>query len=103
MGYMENIKEHTSAAALYEQLAEEMAEATKASQKVARILRGESPTPVSLDEAISALREEISDIVTVVSVINYANDDPIKLYGSAAKIKRWSERINHADLNGEQS
>ena len=44
------VREIGSAAAL-EQLAEEASELTKASLKMARIIRGDNPTPVAYEEA----------------------------------------------------
>ena len=49
-------------AAMFEQLAEEAAELAQAALKLARIERGENPTPVSKEEAEENLREEYTDV-----------------------------------------
>ena len=49
--------------AMLEQLAEEATELAQAALKVARILRKENPTPVTLSEADAKLREEYTDVV----------------------------------------
>lgn len=49
-------------AAMLEQLAEEAAELAQAALKLARIERGENPTPVSKEEAEENLREEYTDV-----------------------------------------
>lgn len=48
--------------AMLEQLAEECAELAKAALKLARIERGENPTPVNKEDAIENLIEEYSDV-----------------------------------------
>ena len=49
-------------AAMLEQLAEEAAKLAQAALKLARIERGENPTPVSKEEAEENLREEYTDV-----------------------------------------
>ena len=49
--------------AMLEQLAEEATELAQASLKVARVLRKENPTPVTLSEACVKLLEEYTDVV----------------------------------------
>jgi hypothetical protein len=56
------ILRNISKAALLEQLAEECTELAKAALKLARIERDENPTPVTRDEAIEALCEELGDV-----------------------------------------
>ena len=48
--------------ATLEQLAEEAAELSKAALKLARVIRGENPTPVSYAQAVDSLMEEAADV-----------------------------------------
>lgn len=48
--------------AMLEQLAEEAAELSQAALKLARVLRGENPTPVTRKEANKKLMEEYTDV-----------------------------------------
>ena len=50
-------------AAALEMLAEECAELSQAALKLARIIRGENPTPVKEDRAICAVMEEWADVL----------------------------------------
>lgn len=82
-------------AALFEQLAEECTELAKASLKVARKLRGENPTPISMEDAVENVNEEFSDILLVADVIGlFGEDERIE-----KKRLRWIERIG-ADADG---
>lgn len=76
------------APAMYELLAEESAELAKAALKMARVLRQENPTPVTLIEAESMVREEWTDVIQCAEEINIMIDlDQIE-----AKQKRFFER-----------
>lgn len=48
--------------AMLEQMAEEAAELAQAALKLARVLRAENPTPVTLEEAKMNLTEEFTDV-----------------------------------------
>lgn len=56
------MKECVGEPAMLEQLAEECTELAKAALKLARIERGENPTPVNKEDAIENLIEEYSDV-----------------------------------------
>lgn len=86
-------------ATLYEQLAEECAELAHAALKTARILRGENPTPVRLDETHIKLVEEFNDVVLVANLLHiYANQKTITM-----KEQRWINRILAAkNINKEE-
>lgn len=75
--------------ALYEQLAEEAAELAQAALKVARIGRGDSPTPMTLVEAMEHFREELADLAVVCEVLAAEPDKAIMM----AKLRRWKERV----------
>ena len=86
-------KEKIGEAALYEGLAEEAVELAHAALKIARIIRGENPTPVSLEEARKNLVEEYSDIGVIACELDLKLDQEIML----AKGIRWYERLVSAE------
>lgn len=79
-------------AAIYEQLAEECAELAKAALKRSRQLRGENPTPVSMDKALASCREEAGDVMLCVTLLasDFTPDD------YSGKITRWVQRLKAA-------
>ena len=54
--------ENIGTTAMLEQMAEEAAELAQAALKLARIKRGENPTPVTEEEAWKHLVEEYTDV-----------------------------------------
>ena len=83
-------------AAVLEQLAEEAAEVAQAALKMARIIRGENPTPKTACEAAEALEEEMADVIVCMRVletgsivIDVENVEKI----AEVKMKRWLERL----------
>lgn len=74
--------------AMLEQLAEEATELAHAALKLARIERGENPTPVLKDTAVSHLIEEYTDVVQCAEELSLVpNREQIKL-----KKMRFEER-----------
>lgn len=89
---MDIIKEIGEAAAL-EQLAEECNELAHAALKLARIIRGENPTPRTADSVREELTEEAGDVLNSIHLLR-ANKVFFLDEGLAAeKMKRWAERI----------
>jgi NTP pyrophosphatase (non-canonical NTP hydrolase) len=90
------ILRNISKAALLEQLAEECTELAQAALKLARIERDENPTPVTRDEAIEALWEEIADVNTCITFqlvdCDFKTEYVHKIVDTK-KIHRWAERI----------
>ena len=82
------VREIGSAAAL-EQLAEEASELTKASLKMARIIRGDNPTPVAYEEAYNNLVEEITDTKIACDILNLSYSTEVYEY----KTNRWKKRL----------
>lgn len=76
-----------------EQLAEESAELAQAALKYARKIRGESPTPKTVDECVRALREEAADVEACLECITDVLDTMHVNYRKAAKVERWAMRI----------
>lgn len=87
---METIKSNMPVAAGYELLAEECVECAHAALKMARIIRAENPTPVLLEDANANLREEISDIATVLRLFHIKPDAQI----IHDKLERWAQRLS---------
>ena len=79
-----------------EQLAEEAAELAHAALKLARILRGENPTPVGEAEARERLTEEVADVmVTVDSLMDTRMLRDIGTHCTEEK-DRWEQRRRQA-------
>ena len=75
--------------AMYEQLAEEAGELAHAAQKMARILRGENPTPVTEEEARRNLVEKFTDTMQSAIELNLGIDAQL----AKEKRKRFWERL----------
>lgn len=94
----QDIAVRIGAAAALDQLAEESTELTHAALKLARIWRGVNPTPVSMADAVSALREEVSDVLLCVSVAEAAVGMRLPSETiEARKLARWRERLEGED------
>ena len=91
-------KEKIGEAAVYEQLAEEAAELAQAALKVSRILRGENPTPVTLEEAKDHLIEELTDVYVCCAELRIDYDHDI----FDSKVRRWMSRIEAAEREKKQ-
>ena len=87
------IRQKFPEAALYEQLAEECVELAHAALKLARIKRGENPTPVSVEEALGAVMEEYTDLRLVAYVLEMLWDVDV----FERKLLRWKERLGDDD------
>lgn len=81
--------------ATLEQLAEEAAELSQAVLKVARVIRGENPTPVGYCEAVDNLKEEVADVRNCLKVLS-DDFDLITDAEEAAKLNRWLDRLKAA-------
>ena len=81
--------------ALLEQTAEECAELGKACLKLSRKLRGENTTPLTKDEILDNLNEEIADISLCIEELRVAAViDPQTIESIyAVKERRWYERL----------
>lgn len=77
------------------QLAEEATELAHAALKVCRTLDDTNPTPVSFEEAMEKVHEEIADVKLALAVLDIDGD---KYRGEQAlvmvqKLHRWIERL----------
>ena len=83
--------EKMGAAAMLEQLAEEAMELAHAALKLARIERGENPTPVLKEDAMDHLIEEYTDVVQCAEEFSLMpNREQIKLKKMRFE-ERWKE------------
>ena len=92
------IKNLIGEAALLEQLAEESAELSKAALKMARILRGENPTPVTLEQAKKDLQEEYTDVIHCSAEL-YITVDQEQII---RKQERWINRLKENVINEQR-
>lgn len=88
-----------------EQLAEECAELGHAALKLARILRGENPTPVGEAESREHLTEEVADVM--VTVDSLMDTRMLRDIGTRCTEKkdRWEQRLRQAKtmrINGKE-
>lgn len=90
--------------ALLEQLAEECAELGQAALKMARILRGENPTPMDATKAISNIAEESADVQTCLIELYRAGFD-VDSGGLIRwrKIHRWHDRLEEEEAKHNET
>ena len=81
--------------ALLEQLAEECSELAQAALKLARLERGENPTPKTLDECFGALIEEMADVKLCIWVVESIRGFNLSC-NCDRKRERWAKRIREA-------
>jgi hypothetical protein len=86
----ESILEQIGEAATWEQLAEEAVELAHAALKVARIVRGENPTPKHYGEAVDKCYEEFTDLQIMADELKV---QPVP-WIMAQKIERFWKRID---------
>lgn len=80
--------------AMLEQLAEESAELSQAALKVARILRGENPTPLEYPASMENLIEEYTDVTQCANELGLLVD----MAQIKDKEQRFQERIQEDEL-----
>lgn len=90
--YKKVVQEKLSTQELLEQLAEEASEVAQAALKCIRALGlSNNKTPVTPDEAINNLCEEVMDVLVVLDALDMA-DDTYEYHSD--KWKRWAERLS---------
>lgn len=87
-----------STPALLELMAEECTELAHASLKLARVLRGDNPTPRTVEECEQQLVEELADVRLVADRITnepWFNETYISLFEwyIKEKTRRWKKRV----------
>lgn len=89
----EFVKENLSQQAIFSQLAEDAAELSAAASKMARILSGENPTPISPEEARAHFLEECGDVDDCIEILVTPAEEAIITDGRMKKFVRWATRI----------
>ncbi|MBO5319031.1 MAG: hypothetical protein J6B01_04385 [Ruminococcus sp.] len=93
-----NLGKEIGIPALLEQTAEECVELAHACLKLARIRRNDNPTPVTMEEAVNNLHEEMADVCLCMDTIANSGIVSFDAIDSIImeKEKRWEERIKEA-------
>lgn len=85
------IREKLSTGELLAGLAEEAAELVQAALKTRRAVDGKNPTPVSLEDSMAHMAEEVADVFLYADALNV---DWVKVLGTVgAKRRRWLKRL----------
>ena len=83
------------------QLAEECAELTQAALKLRRVYTGKNPTPVTNEQAVSRLIEEIADVRICVEMLFLTPTEEETVNKTIEqKVKRWVQRIKNEKEKG---
>lgn len=93
MNKFEFIASRLTTAELLAQLAEEAAELTHAALKLRRKFDATNPTPVTMDEALENLKEELADVKLLVTIIGFDEFDAEIYDIMRAKLERWVQRL----------
>lgn len=95
---MEYIVLNNSEETLLEQLIEEAGELVQAAAKRLRIKRGESPTPVTIEQNKEDLIEELADVsLCARAVMNKLHINSKVMLIQDEKEDRWTERLKEAE------
>jgi len=89
-----SILECIGPAAMLEQMAEEAAELSKACLKLARVIRGENPTPVTKDQAVDNVIEEYTDVIQCALELDLEADKGQIREKKMRFFRRWMARKN---------
>ena len=95
----EEINERIGRAAMLEQMGEEAAELAKAALKLARVLRGENPTPTTKEEAEKDLIAEFTDVQHCAGELKLETD----WRQINAKNRRFKQRMDEMVLDRERA
>lgn len=87
------IREHVSAKELLCQLAEEASELAQAALKLRRTYDDTNPTPVTQEEALSNLKEELADVRLALRILGINYDDAECEPHMQVKLTRWIARL----------
>ena len=89
---MTEIAEKVPQAEILSQLAEEACELGHAALKLRRVLAGDNPTPVTLDEAMASIEEEIADVEVCLAELKDIRLERVERI-KREKRNRWITRI----------
>lgn len=79
---------------LLAQLAEEATELAQAALKLRRVVDGKNPTPVTYDDALENLLEEVADVDLVLAVLGLCESFEDEYTRIKTKMARWETRLN---------
>lgn len=93
--------EHMTDTSMLEGLAEEAAELAQAALKLARVIRGENPTPVTIEAARSRLTEETADVLLYLQVVREHHRITLQEISEIMTVKRqrWAARLEETDAD----
>ena len=89
------VQQTLTSPAAYEQLAEECSELAQAALKMARIERGENPTPVTPVLASFEMKTELTDILICAYILDMTIDNEMFDH----KLQRWCNRLTEGIEN----
>lgn len=90
-------------AAALEQCGEESAELAQACLKMARKLRGENPTPKTIEELSNSLVDEMADVLVCIDILldnNVVSNQDV-IHRMLDKHIRWATRLEEEKSKGE--
>lgn len=93
------IIERIGSCAMLEQMAEEATELAQAALKLSRILRGENPTPVTLDEAEKHVIEEYTDVIQCAGEMELHPDITQITRKQERFVQRWKQYKQEGGLD----
>lgn len=93
--FIKDVRRYLGNPALLEQCAEECAELAQACLKMSRKIRGENPTPKTMQEVTCDLNEEIADVMLCVNTLVEAGIISNESIESVImqKEERWVKRL----------
>ena len=87
---------------LLAQLAEEASELAHAALKLRRVYDGRNYTPITENEALENLKEEIADVQLLITVLGLDKDLTENVRIKSAKLKRWVGRLKGEAKDGQE-
>lgn len=99
---MKKINDYLTTPDLLCQLAEEASELAQAALKLKRAMEGTNPTPMSVEECVENMDEEIADVSLLVDILGYNTKEHMLAQGRVAqrKAERWLKRLEEAEGGG---
>lgn len=87
---MKKINDYLTTPDLLCQLAEEASELAQAALKLKRAMEGTNPTPMSVEECVANMDEEIADVAFLVDLMGY--NEPEHMLAQSCVVQRKKER-----------
>ena len=78
------------------QLAEECNELSKSALKLRRVIDGKNPTPVTIEQALDNVREEIADVMLCLQMLDVDPNHWTYKFIMDSKTARWAGRLKEA-------